>query len=464
MKVLLIQQDVGRRLIAYPLYPIGLSYLAAALTEHEVKIFDPNIYGYPACFDELRKEMERFRPDVVGISIRNIDTTQRRDLFVNFNTVKPTLKVVLDIKPDAKIVAGGTGFSIYAREIMGLLPVINFGVYLEGEESFPDLLSNLSTPEKVKGIFYRRDNEIIFTGPRPMPDFERLPIPRRDPGVIDITRYHGPLHNIIGVQSKRGCVFSCTYCSYLFLNEKKLRLRKPSDVVDEIETLVNNYNIKGFTFVDSIFNVPENHAREICQEIIRRKIQVTWGAWLTPKNVSEDLLLLMHEAGCKHIGYSPDAVTDKGLRTLKKGCTVEEVENSIQVSKRVKGMAVGYNFFCAYPGMSMREVVKTLITFFRIPLVMPGRGGVGLGWIRIEPHTEIFDTAIQEGLISKDAKMIPDNEEELKNLFYLPKSHWFSTFVFDSVLFLVESVMKPFMKGLFRAIGRLRGHGSLYDS
>ncbi|MCI5210591.1 MAG: B12-binding domain-containing radical SAM protein, partial [Candidatus Electrothrix sp. ATG2] len=79
MKVLLVQQDMGRRTIKYPLYPIGLSYIAAALSEHEVRIFDPNVYDYPECFEKLRQEVRKFQPDIAGISIRNIDTTQRRD-------------------------------------------------------------------------------------------------------------------------------------------------------------------------------------------------------------------------------------------------------------------------------------------------------------------------------------------------------------------------------------------------
>ena len=464
MKILLIQQDTGQRVIKYPLYPIGLSYLAAVLTDHDVRIFDPNVYDYPACLDELRKEVASFKPDVVGISIRNVDTTQRKDPFVSFNTVKPTLDAVLEVKPDTKIVAGGTGFSIHAREIMSTVPEIEYGVYLEGEESFPELLSNLRTPEKVKGVFYRCNSEVVFSGPRTNPDFERLSIPRRDPGVIDITRYHGPLHNIVGVQSKRGCVFSCTYCTYVFLNESRVRLRKPAHVADEIEQLVNEFGVKGFTFVDSIFNMPESHAREICEEMIRRKINVTWGAWLTPLKITEEFLLLMREAGCRHIGYSPDAVTDRGLNVLQKGFSAADLERSIQLAKKIKDVAVGYGFFCAYPGMTMRETLKTLFMFFRIPLVLPGRGGVGLGWIRIEPHTEIFAMAVKEGVMAQDIKMLPENEAELAELFYVPRSQWLQTLIFDVVIFLVDKVLKPAVKGFFRVLGRLRGREVLYDS
>lgn len=464
MKILLIQQDTGQRVITFPLYPIGLSYLAAVLTDHDVRIFDPNSYDYPACFDELKKEVADFHPDVVGISIRNVDTTQRKDLFVNFKTVKPTLDAVLEIKPDVTIVAGGTGFSIHAREIMATVPEIAYGVYLEGEESFPELLSNLGTPENVKGVFYRNNNEVIFTGSRQNPDFAKLPIPRRDSGVIDITRYYGPLHNIIGVQSKRGCVFPCTYCTYVFLNENKVRLRKPSHVVDEIEQMVNELGVTGFTFVDSVFNVPESHAREICEEMIRRKINVTWGAWLTPIKVTEELLLLMRDAGCKHIGFSPDAVTDRGLNALQKGFSAADMERSIQLAKKIKDVAFGYGFFCSYPGMNMFETLKTLYMFFRIPLALPGRGGVGLGWIRVEPFTKIFDTAVEEGVMPRDIKMLPENEEELAKLFYLPKSQRFQTFIFDAVLYLVDKILKPAVKAFFRLLARLRGRDALYDS
>ncbi len=464
MKVLLIQQDMGRRIIKHPLYPIGLSYIAAALSVHEVRIFDPNVHDWPDCLNKLREEVRRFQPDIAGISIRNIDTTQRRDLFVQFKTVRPTLAAVQDVLPNIPIMAGGTGYSIFAKEIMERLPEITYGVYLEGEETVQELLQHLDAPEQVKGLYYRKNGKVLFSGPRPLPDFAALPKPRRDPAVIDISKYHGPLHNIIGVQAKRGCAFKCSYCSYLFLNERRLRLRKAEEVVDEIEELVSKYGIKGFTFVDSVFNAPENHAREICQELIRRKVQVEWGAWLTPKGLNKDFLLLLREAGCKHIGFSPDAVSDKGLNALNKGFTVREVRESLKLVRQVKGMAVGYNFFCVYPEMSFLDALKTLVMLFKIPLLMPGRGGVGLGWIRLEPHNELHKTALREGVINKDTKMLPDNEEELIKLFYLPKGSQHITLLFDTVLFTVDRVLKPSVKFTFHLVSRLLGRRSLYDS
>ncbi len=464
MRVILIQQDMGRRTIKYPLFPIGLCYIATALKDHIVTVFDPNSFDYPACFDKLREEVRRFKPDIAGISIRNVDTTQRRDLFVQFNTVQPTIDVIKEIYPDLKIIVGGTGYSIFAREILERLPQIDYGVYLEGEETTPELLENLDHPERVKGVYYRKDGEVMFSGERSVPDFSSFSIPRRDAELLDIKKYHSPLHNVMGVQGKRGCVFTCSYCSYPFLNERKLRLREPEQVVDEIEQLVSDYGIKGFTFVDSVFNVPEKHARAICEEMIKRGIKVEWGAWITPKDISVDFLELLREAGCRHIGLSPDAVSDRGLQALHKAFTAQDIIESLNTVRQVKGMAVGYNFFCNYPGMGLGDAFKILILLFKIPLYMPGRGGVGLGWIRLEPHNKLYDIAIKEGVIDANTNMLPRDEKELSRLFYTPHSQRYITLIFDIMLFMVDRILKPTVKFLFHTINRIRGRKSLYDS
>ena len=117
MRVLLVQQDSGRRK-SPPLFPIGLSYIATALLQdHQVKILDPNVYPFPYAFEELKKVLKDFEPDIVGISIRDYDTTQKLDLFVNFKTIAPTVKIVKEINPKTKVIVGGAGFSIFAKKI-----------------------------------------------------------------------------------------------------------------------------------------------------------------------------------------------------------------------------------------------------------------------------------------------------------------------------------------------------------
>ncbi|MBF0516845.1 MAG: radical SAM protein [Nitrospirae bacterium] len=466
MNILLVQQDEGVRAYHIPLYPIGLSYIALALRAHNVRIFNPNSFEYPQSLEELRKEIVRFNPDVVGLSIRNLDTTQRRDPYIQYKTVRPTITAIRQTCANAKIIVGGSGFSLYAMEIMNRITEIDFGVYLEGDEAIVELLDNLDKPETVKGIFYRKNNgtgsnitasEAIFTGPRPTPDFSSIPMPRRDPQVIDIKGYIGDYYNILGVQSKRGCVFKCTYCSYPFLNNESIRIRPPVEVVDEIEHMIVNYGLKSFVFVDSVFNLPQRHAQEICNEILRRKLQIKWGAWITPKMLTVDFMHLMRQAGCVHVGFSPDAVTDEGLRYLQKGITYKEVINSIEVMRKTKGVVATYNFFCAYPGMNLRAVLRTIYLYFKIPLYIFARASVGLGWIRIEPHTAVYDTALKEGIITEGLDMLPEKEEDLLRLFYVPKRLWWATRAFDILAFLADDFIKPVGRAAFRIVNRLKG-------
>lgn len=464
MKILLVQQDTGRRKIKTPLYPLGLSYIATALRDHEVKIFDPNVYEYPDSFEKLKTEVASFKPAVVGISIRNIDTTQRRDLFVEFKTVRPMIHAIKEKAPNAKIMIGGGGYSIFAKEVMEKIPEADYGVYLEGEESTPELINNLDTPEKVLGIYYRKEGKVIFSGQRTLPDFSNIAMPCRDSGVIDIKNYTGPLHNVIGIQSKRGCLLKCSYCSYLFLNGCNIRMRPPVHVVDEIEYLLNHHGVAKFTFVDSVFNIPESHAKEICREIIKRNLKVEWGAWFSIHNLTLEFLELVKEAGCRHIGSSPDAATDKGLKGLRKGMTVKQIDDSMKAGKAIKDVAIGYNFFVAHPGQDFKGLLMTIYYMYKIPIMMPGRGGVGVGWIRIEPHTEIYQKAIEEGMMTDKTDLLPENEEHLKKLFYEPSSQRYITVIMHLVLFITEDLLKPMVKGFFRIVGRLRGKASLYDS
>lgn len=438
LKVLLVQQDMGRRGAAeYPLFPIGLAYIAAALRYHEVRIFDPNLYPLYEGKRRLEEELRALCPDIVGISLRNIDTTMRRDPFLHYKTIAPMVGLIRETIPGAKIMIGGTAFSLYAREIMEQIPGIDFGVYLEGDETVLELIDCPESPESVKGIFFRRAGVVHFTGERRQPDFAALSRPRRDGDVIDIGRYITDRQTAIGVQSKRGCELGCSYCTYVFLNKDRMRLRSPAHVVDEVEEM-GRLGVKAFTFVDNVFNIPEEHARGICEEMIRRKIPVEWAAWLTPRGLTEDFLLLMKRAGCRKVRFSPDAATDHGLGVLSKGCTAKDIEESIRLLSKIEGMFVGYNFFCGYPGMTWSDAAGTLRLLFKISARFPGRHNVSLNWIRVEPYTGICSDAIKEGFISDRTNMLPQDEKGLLPLFYAPRSQRLITGLFDFVISSME--------------------------
>lgn len=144
------------------------------------------------------------------------------------------------------------------------------------------------------------------------------------------------MHNSTGVQSKRGCTLNCSYCTYLLLNKQEIRLRRPAHLVDENELMAWECGTGAFTFVDHVFNIPLEHAWEICRELIGRKVAVEWSAWLTLKGLMHELLLPWEEAGCRWIRFSPDAATDRGLAAFAKECTARDIGKSIRLFSNIK--------------------------------------------------------------------------------------------------------------------------------
>ncbi len=441
----MIQAYQGRKESTGAIFPLGLCYIATSLADsHDVAIFDPNICdGDP--YTELARKITDFKPDVIGLSIRNIDTLNKRDIFYYYKTVPVTIKLAKEKMPTARIVVGGSGFSIFANEIMERIPEIDFGVYLEGEETFPELIEKMDAPEKVAGLFYRRDGGVVFSGARPLPEFRDLPIPRRD--FVDIKRYFSPMDNV-GIQTKRGCPMRCAYCSYPFLNGNRIRLRKPSHVVDEIEYLVREFGIREFMFVDGVFNVPEKQAEEICREILKRGLDVRWKAWCEIKHFSEKFLSLASKAGCRSLPFSPDAASHEALFSLGKDISPKDIDKAVQLIKKHKEVRAGFGFFCTSPGQTFTGLLKTVVMYFKINLQLWSRGGASLSWIRIEPHTRIQQQAIDEGFIDKDNDLLPESEKELRGLFYTSKAIWPGDLLVELVLIFVGVVLKPVVRTL----------------
>ena len=121
--------------------------------------------------------------------------------------------------------------------------------------------------------------------------------------VVDMKNYLGPSYNIVGVQTKRGCALKCAYCGYPLLNGTKTRLRSPTHIVDQIEYMVKEFGVQHFVFVDSVFNVPENHAVAICNELIKRALPVKFGVWCHIKGITVEFLQLLKQAGAIQIDH-----------------------------------------------------------------------------------------------------------------------------------------------------------------
>ncbi|MBF0555360.1 MAG: radical SAM protein [Nitrospirae bacterium] len=377
------------------MFPLGLACLKAQLTTHEVRVIDLNVCNKP--FDKLRDTLMAFCPEIIGISIRNIDSTNKRQVVFYYNYIKDTLDVIKQVS-DAVVVSGGSGFSMFAEEIMKDEQRIDFGVFLEGEITFPLIIENISEPEKVASVYYRKNGEVLFTGKAASSDVSILNAPLR--AEMNIGEYR-KASDAIGVETKRGCALNCTYCIYGFLNGKSMRLRRPPDVVDEIEELAVNSGVTEFTFVDSMFNVPKRHAGEICEELIRRDIKgLSWSAWFSEKSMDKEFIALIKRAGCKTTILSPDGFSDTVLERLGKNITKGDILRTYELLRASGGIEVSYNFFKNPPGQDVKTFIELTAFSLKAKLQMGDRVHFEFNSMRIEPHTALYKTALAEGIVA----------------------------------------------------------------
>jgi radical SAM superfamily enzyme YgiQ (UPF0313 family) len=419
--------------------PIGLSYLASSIKEEQdVICWDANVSSDP--MKELSHLLETFDPDVVGVSFRNVDSVfsnKKRWYYPPFVSMVRTVKVE---KPDCKLIVGGPAFSIFSEEIMGKNPEIDFGVVSEGEYSFEGLLKNFDHPERVGSLVFRKDGRVVFTPRSRLVDFDDLAPPSYD--AFDLAKY-GRNMTAIGIQSKRGCGFGCIYCLHSFFMGESCRLRSPRKVVDEIEGLVNKHGVNAFYFVDSVFNSPLDHAREICREIKNRKLEIRWEACFRPDLVNADFVREAVRAGCMLFDYSPDGASDGAMMGLGKDLKVEDVEKTLGLISKIGDAKVSYEFMYDLPFNDSENVLGLMRLFPKIMLRCREKlRDLSLTKMRIFPHTKLYEIALQQGKISRETDLLypthyeGNHSRSLENL--IPRFLGTSAFLYQRLCRAIE--------------------------
>ena len=406
MRVFLCQSYVGKKYSnATPLvFPLGLASIASMIKEdHEVNCWDPNVDDSQKPLEKLPSMLEKIKPDLVGLSLRNIDSgvsTIHKWYYPTFTSMVKTIKNTL---PSCKLVVGGPGFSLFAKEVMAKNPEIDLGVLGEGERSFAQLLKNMEHPERVNNIAFRKNGKLVFTE-RIFEDLESLPIPSRE--LFDIGRYIKHPY-ALSVQTQRGCGFKCIFCANDYLSGCIYRRKSPKKIVDEVERLVNEYGMTSLFFIDPLFNYPFEHAQGVVRELMARKVEIDWTADAHPAFLNERFVADAAKSGCGLLSFSPDGASDEALILLKKSLTVNQIKASISYFKALENVKVGYNFMIDLPSNNASHVAGLVNLVPRLLAELKEKiAYIGFTKIRIFPHTELYDLAVKEGKIDPNGDIL----------------------------------------------------------
>lgn len=452
-RVLLVSTNRERQ--PYPVVPNGLACVASALDAagHEVQFLDLCFAKDPT--GAARNASRRFNPDVIGVSVRNIDNSDAIALRHYTPEARDVLRALREAAPKAQIVAGGAAFGVAPEALFRDLEV-DYAVAGDGERASVALINALASGTPIgsmPGLVRDRNGTVVFTPPGEEADLDSLPQPTLHRWV-DLGRYERN-GATIPIQTKRGCVYRCVYCTYRNVEGWGYRTRDPELVTDEIEELKVKAGIHHFDFVDSTFNSPPGHAVQVCEAIARRNLGVRLDTTnFTPATASPELLGAMKAAGFRTLGISAESASDAVLEKLQKGFTASKVR---EVAERVEsyGIRTLWIFLVGGPGETRQSLEETL-HFARCRLHRGDAVYLTVG-LRIYPGTTLHRIAIAEGVVPHDSTLLDPTFYFSSQLQFEMTVKRLKTFAADHPRFMFSADSRsPVLPYLTRAASVLR--------
>jgi lipid biosynthesis B12-binding/radical SAM protein len=382
-RVLLISSNITTE--PYPVYPLGLAVIAAALANagHKVEQFDFLASGES---EELLAEIvAAFAPDYVCVSIRNLDNCDSLSSTC-YPEIAKRLVAVVRQGTGAAVIVGGPAFSIMPEELLEYTGA-DYGVVGEGERTVCELIRDLSDGKAVPRL--SRGEGLLHGDEMGAPLYSEQMI-----------RFYMERSGMINLQTKRGCPHGCIYCSYPSLEGTGYRCREPQAVVDDLERIKRDHGVESFFFTDSVFNDDDGHYLAIAEEIIRRELNVRWCCYMRPQGVTVRELALMKRAGLYAVELGTDAASDTTLRSLGKGFTFADAleANRACVAER---LPCAHFVMFGGPGETMATVAEGLKNLEQLEHTVV----FAFSGIRIFPGTPLLARAVKDGLVAEGASL-----------------------------------------------------------
>ena len=431
-----IQQQKKTGYMTYQ--PISITTLAATLRNQlpqvELKLFDAEYETLKKMFHENKKEnilketvekvIKEFKPDLVGLSVV---------FSVGINNGFKIMQMINKINRKIMVLFGGIHCTFDYEDIIKRGADMVF--LKEADHTFPAFIKyargEASFDSSVHGFAYRTDDDNGFKKIEysQYPDFKNLPRPAWD--LVDTGNYHkvtqvSGLKKVINekaptaiVQTVRGCLARCTFCSVRNFNGFGVRSRKTQDVVDELEYLVKNFNIKYVEIVDDDFTTDHKRAVEICKEIVKRKLNITWSLnnGIRLMTITEELAENLIAAGCKLIAVGVESGNKEILHKIKKPLTLPGLYKKMEMMKKYPEIYIEGNFIVGFPFEKYNQLQDTYKVMYDldwdwcvISIYSPLIGTEAIGYMDKETQDQIRYSETNYGTTD----FIPDGFNTIK--------------------------------------------------
>lgn len=357
--------------------PLGLAYIAAVLEKERIPVAIIDAAVERLSLSQLMLRIKKLKPEIIGMT----STTNL------FDSAVEAARKIKECFPNLKLILGGSHLSANPYQALSFR-LFDVGIIGEGEISFLELVRALEKDRKeigqIKGLVFRRDNEVVFTQKREyIGNLDNLSFPARH--LLPMEDYLPQPNDQfllpkLSMITSRGCPYGCIFCDKSVFG-RQYRSFSPAYILSEMEYLISNYGAKDIAFLDSTFTVSQERVEAIVDEIRRRNVKVNWTCTVRADVVNKELLKKMRDAGCWRIRVGSESGNDDVLKFIGKGITKQQVQNVVRWADQLGLQPKG--FFMIGHLVDTKETIKETISFAK---ALPFKD------ITVQINTPMFNT------------------------------------------------------------------------
>lgn len=419
--------------------PISLASCASLLIEKgfEVKLNDCIVEDID--IEGMKTIVAEFKPDLVVINTATASI--ENDLAI--------ARHVKEVWRHARTAVIGIHVSVLPDDCLKMETALDYIIRGEPEWTTAELSAAIRGDKdlsKIDGISCRIDDKIVHNKDRKfIEDLDILPFPAWH--LIRPENYPLPFSNkpFLLVTTSKGCPHNCVFCPAKPYYGRKVRLRSPQKVVDEMEWVKECFNVDEFLIWSESFTHNKDFAHSICDEILQRNLKIRWVCNSRVDTIDLDLLTKFREAGCWMIGYGVESGNQEVLNKSRKGVTIEQTRKAVKWAQKA-GLEVTAHVIFGLPGETSHTANQT-ITFIKELDVEFAQFYCAVPW----PSTDLYVAARKEGwLKTTDWSMLEQNYSVLN----------YQTITAEEIMQFRRKAIRQFYlrpKTVYRTLRRIRG-------
>ncbi len=440
-------------------YPTGITYLADFIHRRRPdvrqQILDLSLYPMAERQQALQDVTTSFQPELVCFSWRDIQIFSPHEgdaslehafnfyyssnpfkrVVASFQGLQNLYRYYMDIRsnlaypwlihkkfPSSRMMIGGGAFTAFADQLIEKLPEGIIGILGEGEDAILKVLNGESLSEER---FIVKENSTVKKGTKNTPamlDSLTVDIPYLTSIFPQYQEYIG---ESIGVQSKRGCPYDCSFCLYPYIEGKRVRYRPAENVVKDISQYYHQWGARRFWFTDAQF-IPGKDAYPQCTEILERiiheKLEIEWSGYVRTSMIHANLAKLMVQSGVGDLEVAITAGSQKVLNSLHMGFKLEHLYDGCRYLKEAgfKGRVI-LNYSLNSPEETEETLLQS-IESYKIVASILGEDRVFplMFFLGVQPNTDLEERLLSEGYLSAGYNPLSLTPWNIKKLLYNP--------------------------------------------